>query len=839
MTRPRWSPLATAALAALVAALLLARTAAAGPPREVRADPSPAVWIDTMATEGGRRGIRVGDAFYPDQNPAGWAQVVLLDRRTLKPVGFANKTFGCDSRFDQPTPDACAKPLREGIKAPGSDELIVVANQPNPDGRPPYGLEWALEPFGVHGGPDAKGRGPGDFSAIATTGGTADWHMAKPRDPLDRSGSMRGWLIRSNEGNYVFAAGRRVGFDTQAKGSTSTENVVQVGDRRFTGRHQGRGPGGFQVVVLDPQTLVGESRTFDTTTEAAKMADYLREANEERPAPLVVVSSIGDPRAIPAGADDAALSRIVDRVAELGGTRGAIYRALDRAFAKKSVSYTLIARGESGPGGGIESEAETGTALNARPLTGTLAPTGANSTYVVADAPGFGPGGGERGPDPSIGASEIVDISLQPPGRWPDAGDPARTAAVGFLGESALGTPDIRAQYWTVPFVGGQFDYGRWSEISKEIGSVAFVPGHGFEPGDLAWAEDELRREIGWLEDEHRYLAALSTPFSKSQLRSWAQLGQIADGIRDKVGVGGDEIANANANAVFDGILSTLTALPTRHIGEAVHAADSIYSAAMELSEINGRKEAGESFQSRADEVGTKMAARFDAAQETLDRQLPNVIASDYEKLRAAGSCSSTRPADWKECPFDHSDWQFTQEDQADAAEALVPATEIWAYGELLPVRYTAWLLPPWWRSLTDRQFSGLGLLGFPVYPFDGEPVAAQSPVPIYRNLPDYGHRTSWDPDARAWHSSGDTWQIRALAFLTGKGRLNDAYVTHFPEASVLEHLFKPSADGGLGVEKETFFDRHFKPRPLAHYPFADGPAPAWCLAETRIGNCP
>jgi hypothetical protein len=842
LTRSLWTLLGAALALAAVAA-----PATAAPKGDVRADPAPAVWIETMAREGGKRGIRVGEDFYPNPTSGGWAQAVVLDRRTLKPVGVGNRAFGCDAKFDQPTPEACAKPLREAIKAGGGDgrALAIVTNQPEPGGEAPYGLEWALEPFGVHGGGVVQGRQAGDFSAIVTSGGDADWHMSPPRDPVDVSGSMRGWLIRSNEGNYVFSSGERVEFDTQAKGSSAATNVVQIGARKFTESPQGSRPGGFQVVVADPQTLAGDSRWFGTDKDLAAMADFLAKANERRPAPLVVVSSIGDPRssfyakgAKPDSTYNNAVARVADQVERLGGSRGAIFRALDPSFSDRSVSYTLIARGDSGAGGGIESEAATGTAINARPLAGTLARVGANWTYRVADAPDFGPGAdGGRGSDPSTGASQLTDISLQPPSRWPEAGNPKRTAAIRFVGEQVLGTADIRAQYWTVPFVQGQFDYGRWSEIAKEIGALAVAAGPGFEAADLEWAKDELRREIGWLEAEHRYLAALATPFSKTQLQSWAQLQKISDSVRDKVGVGGDEIANANANAIFEGVVSTLSALPTKHIGEAIHAVDSIYKTSMELVEINGHKEATEGFQSRADEVGVKMADRFVAAQEMLERQLPNVIAADYEKLRAAGSCSSSRPTDWKLCPFDHADWQFTQEDQAAAAEGLLPAMEIWAYGELLPLKYTAWVLPPWWRSLTDRQFYGQGI--FDVYPFDGAPVAAQSPEPVYRNIPTYSHKTRWNNRSTSWENNGDSWQIRVLAYLSGEGTINNAYITHFPESSLLEHLWKPPAEGGLGIEKETFFDRHFKPRPFAHYPYRDGKSPAWCFNESRRASCP
>jgi len=844
MTSQLIVPLA-AALALLAVAAPVAAEAGV-PPSGVHTDLKPAVWIETMAEQGSKRGIRVGDTFYPNENPASWAQVVLLDRRTLKPVGFGNRSFRCDeARADRPQPEACAKPLRDAIKAVPGNVLVIVSNQAGPGAQPPYGLEWALDPFGVRRGPVAAGRRAGDFSAISTTSTSADWHLAPPGAAGSSPGAMAGWLIRNNEDAYVFDAVDRVEFDTQAQGSSAEGNVVQVGERRFSA-HCGTGlKGCFQVTVLDPQTLVGHSDWFAADHHSVAMTDFLKKANEQKPPPLVIVNSIGDPRTAfydpgeqPHPTHNENLKKLVDQVEQLGGTRNAFYRALDPGLSAKVPSYTLIARGDSGGGNGFESEAATGSRINTRPLAGTLARTGPNWTFKVAEAPEFGPedsGGGGR--DPSLGATELTKISLQPPSQWPEAGEPKRTAAVRWIGEKVLGTPDFRGQYWTIPFVDGRFDFGKWSEISTEVGGLAYVAGLGFEAPELEWAKDELRKEIGWLKSEHRYLAALSTPFSDTQLQGWAKLQQISNSVRDKVGVSGDQRTNANAKAVFEGIVSVLSALPTAHIGHAVHAVDSVYRTVMELVEINGKDEAEEGFQSRADEVGENMAKRFAAAQKMLDRQLPNVIASDYEKLRRAGSCASTSPVEWRLCPYDHADWQFTLNDQEAAAEGLLRATETWAYGELLPIKYTPWRLPLWWRRHVTDQFRAHGAIY--LSPFNGEPESAQMATPIYRNLPTYTHTIRCSSD-KGCKVSGDTWQITALAYRSGKGEFFDPWVMHFPEASITDKLFEPVGEGGLGLDPETFFDRQFKAKPFDQYPWAgDSLAkPAWCLGIFDERNC-
>src|SRR6516165_1571732 len=146
--------------------------------------------------------------------------------------------------------------------------------------------------------------------------------------------------------------------------------------------------------------------------------------------------------------------------------------------------------------------------------------------------------------------------------------------------------------------------------------------------------------------------------------------------------------------------------------------------------------------------------------------RLAYTIAADYDKLRTVGVCASPDPNDWPSCPFDHADWQFTQSDQAAAAEGLLPASEIWAYGQLLPAKYTAWRLPPWWRRRVSDNDEFRGQTAFSAwFPFKGLPHSAEMAKPIYRNLPTHDHPVEvvLRPGSRDIHSAktgGETWQI-------------------------------------------------------------------------------
>jgi hypothetical protein len=53
------------------------------------------------------------------------------------------------------------------------------------------------------------------------------------------------------------------------------------------------------------------------------------------------------------------------------------------------------------------------------------------------------------------------------------------------------------------------------------------------------------------------------------------------------------------------------------------------------------------------------------------------------------------------------------------------------------------------------------------------------------------------------------------------------------PAAAVTDPIFKPVSEGGLGAQKEPFFDRYFKPLTLDHYPERDTPT-GWCVGGIR-----
>lgn len=819
---------------------------------DIHADPAPAMAVDTMAIPKGgtQSGVQVGDQFYPSK-PGAWAQLVTLDRRTLEPVTGALAPYA-DRSYSCPNESQCAQAeseLRAALAKLGPDDLVIVSSPYTSPGYPglrPYGLEGVLGRIGV--APTGYERQSlltaGAISAIGvpgTTPGKGDWRAVASPNPA--AGRMQGYLIRSNDGDYVYTPSERVEFDTQAPGSNATTNVVQIGDRKFsTGISQ---RGGLQLVVVNRQTLEGHSEWFNTATGDpeltlpfvfALLAEALRKANADGN-DLVILASRGVPAIVPVGDEieqaqiNRDLQEIADQVDRLGGTRTGIFRALDPGLSK-ATSYTLVGTSNAGVGTAAGQEGvvdgtdtSAGTAgMSVAPIRGTLAPTGPNHSFEVQGSATVGSPPSSSAADPSVAAAELNRVVVQRPSEWPENGNRGRSLAIAYIGRAVFGTSDPRSQYWTVIYKDST-----WSDYATRIGAVAY-PGRGvagFSAADLQWAKSELQREIGWLKNVHGYLEDLSKPFSDGGLKNWAAFNSISNAIRDQVGVGIDQQTLGTQKAVWQGVRSVLGAIP--EAGHAFHAVDAVYEAVMQIAELH-REPVENAFQARADQLGEKLTERLSAGQEMLNRQFPNTIAADYEKLKTIGSCTSKNPKDWQECPFEHADWEFGQDAQAAADKALLPAMKAWAYGSLLAQRYHLYALPPWWRtSVSDnKDFYGVTFTGG-FEPFNGLPASAQFAKPIYRNIPTYGHTLTRTGNG-SWASSGETSQIYALGYLTGEGTIVDRWLMHYPKAEVTDPIFEPLDKGGLAADPESFFDHYFpKLSTLDHYPERDTPT-GWCV---------
>jgi hypothetical protein len=817
---------------------------------EIRADPPPSVWLETGAEEGNRYGVRLRgpiEGFYPGE-ASKWLQIVVLNRQTLEEE--SNTSYNCPQATEHPYDSVEATQILEKecvpqvqsalakLKEQPGKHLVIAVNQPGgqPFEQPPVDMFGALTGY-INGWgwwkEDEKVE-RGAFSAVFVPGtGVSTEHPAV--HPSGGAGVAQGMiddtLVRNyKEHNYSLNPAERLPYDTQAPGSSATQNVISIGEQSFEQPLPPGSQGGFQVVVVDSRTLEGESHWFETHSsghELAKMYDVLKQANEMveggSPSPyypLVFIASRGDPSV---GIDEGNFpwfDRLGGEIEALGGTRSRFFAALDSKMSKQN-SYTLVGRGSSTPEAPRRAEGDellgagpaSAGSLNTAPLTGLLARTGSHYTWAVESTD---PPATENSGEYALGqgAAQLLQVAGQAPTPWPEQGDPGRTTAVQFIGLKVLGTDTPRSQYWTEPWP------GTWGKNAEKIKALQYPTGEvQFSQGDFEWAQQELLQEIEWLEAEHIYLARLAKPFGGAQLASWAALQTIAETVREDVQASKEQQAETEAGEVFEFALALGEQAPL--VGEAIGAVNATYHFAISQASVGGEP-VGEPFKVKVDELGLQLGERLKEAEKMLTEQLPDAIASDYGRLKTVGSCASTIAENWKNCPYEHTAWQYTQEDQRTAAQALTTTSEVAAYSAILPVEYNAYELPL--ENIQENEierpaanYAGISFIC--TYPFKQSPPSSQFARPVFRQI------------GLEIENKKETWAVTALGYLTGKGSVAVPWKMHVPEARVTDKLWG-TGKGEFGLNREDFFDRSFKATTLPHYP--------WTISETGwLSACP
>jgi hypothetical protein len=854
---------------------VLRLTAAAGAARgsddvEVTVKAPPMVAVDTMAKANDEdvrrgaaedaRGIRVGERFFP-ADPRRWLQLVVLDRDTLEEVATRDVDCPAASTFTkQADVQPCIDAARTFLRGYGDDQLVLASAQrpngaaPSSDAawraQPPYGVPEALARIGVRGG---LFRGPqpmrrGRISAIGVPGsraGTATVHAEGSLADQTRVGEVTGLLTRDNNLHYTYVSDP-LRYETQAPGSNATENVVQVGDRRFAltlpWSTDASTHGGFQVVVLDRTSpeVGARSRFFPigravfdsgTVTRLNDMAAFLRTANDEGDKVILVASrgnpSIVEPADWQSGVRDISLAaeRLVTELERAGATRTAAFGAIAPGRPESGFSYTLVGTSKAGAAQGVEQQGTAKTAdgaLSDVPLSGLLSRDAAyRLTPGTADAGRRAVEGGEVTRDFAghVSGQKLMDTMFRAPSRWPETGDPARTAAIQFVSAAAFAGGDIRTAYWDESH-GDKFWAGKQADIER----VRYEDGQGFDAGHFAWAKRELRQEIDWVGEVQDFVRTqLAVPFTTGNLTKWADFTSAASTIRSSIQAPPDNKVSATLLALFNAAREGGAAIPGP-VGKGFEIGNAVFNLVLELAEVHSaeREDAGAAFTARADELGPELAKRLDLAQETILQRYPEIVVSDYAKLKRVAACAQQRV---DACP-DAKAWKIDKNDQLAANRALQVGMRVELMSTLLPARYTLWRLGGdcaasvsytcWDGNFQGDGFSGrVFRVGFvKVCPFISEPLAGKLTVPVRRDMPRY--RSS------AGFGSGDNdlWRVYALGQRDGDGTVTSPHTMNVPGEDLvkryLDPLFAPVDRDqpleGQGQQKERFYLRAFAP---------------------------
>ena len=587
--------------------------------------PEPRVPIQTMATEDGFPGIKVGPrhparASFSVGYP--YWQVVVLDRSTLGLV--SNKTYEC------PFPAPCeSDQIASDLGHLNDTKLVIASLQPGSN----HLVLTDLDEFKRIGAPSLNGQHiPRGYASLIGVPGLPQG-QAQARlisDDHQASGDMVGYLTPDQYFNYTWLPTGRVPFDTRAEDTGATDNAIQVGGLVYKSvLHDATG--GYHVVVLDGYTLAlraeaffqtNQSSTSAATTADKQMTDFLKA--KVRAGDLVFVNAmtqhgqppltVGPPRARKPGFSGSFGRRLQGPVQPLRD-QSELQLLADRLGRRW--------RGER-PGDELgQRPSSWGRALARRADPGSPVAVQAHHLERVRRT-----SRSAREPDPAAGDA------------WPLDGSAGAQKAIEYIGShnNRLGA-DPRAAYWTQPF-----DQATWEQIASEVKDMPYPAGQGFTDADFKAAQSELVQEMTWVGHVRAYLKNLSSPFAENVISSWANLTTITDKVIDAL-KSPEQKAALLALDIFGGMLS-IGGVAGGPVVETVAVAYEVALAYLVQDRAGGDQD---TITGNAHELADHLVTLLQNAQAGF-QSLGNILVGDYAALKTAGTlggCSSTAP----DCP--------------------------------------------------------------------------------------------------------------------------------------------------------------------------------------------
>lgn len=187
----------------------------------------------------------------------------------------------------------------------------------------------------------------------------------------------------------------------------------------------------------------------------------------------------------------------------------------------------------------------------------------------------------------------------------------------------------------------------------------------------------------------------------------------------------------------------------------------------------------------------TKTAAQFS--------KLGEILVSDYGKLKSAGTAAGG------------TTW-WNNSSAADVAQNLKMTTERWAYSELLPVAYIAWVPVP----LSGYNTGTLTTSNFACWPANTTVTS--------ENMSEFKPFKAEPAGGQLQFASGFTGTpgdvkptslLWALAFNQSKDAFLHGDSPRKPPGELVDKLFASPREDGLGLAKALFFTRNFRRRTI------------------------
>ncbi len=764
---------------------------------EIENVPPIGVPIETMAYNGAHEegdaefGIRVGEeTHWMKWGPPGLdaIQALILDRSTLEVLAAPTyRGLAAD-----------AAKLQKLIDRYGSRALVVISNPGAFANMEVSGaFKDVVEKLGT--GYVPKLADPADprsgWSVIGVPGSGDGADQGAGTNPGVLSGNLRGYLARDSSGLFTFISGSTTSFDTSAPGSAAGHNTIRVGDGTYESEPLAcpGAKGAFQVEVLSSETLEpatkwSPSGTFTTNgcgngpdgTEQAKMASLL---NSVSPAigdggyKLIFVQSIGSPRNLETGGQWNALASALARV---GGTA--------EVAASATSGYALV--GQSGIANFPLTEASRSLSGAEARITGVLQPNDLGSRVPLASSP------------TAATPFDLAEIAYQPAQAWPHSQTPGEQAALAHV--AALldlpkptvassryvpARPDVRSEYCNERLRGAWAGYA--GRIRTARCEARCQEKNGFSGADWENVRAELVgsgrpgefSEFNAVHSTWKLVRALQAPFGASGVGAEVRLNALATQIEMAM----EPPPSSEAEGSWLNMLGGLGNVASYFTGDDLEAFVGTLSGAIgvaaefadgpEGSPLLGR------FQIDAADVAVDLGQNYRTASGQI-ATVGELVVSDYGKLKALAT--------------DPALSGFTSNSAEGMTGKLETGSRQWAYETLFPTAYEALNLEP--GQFNNPLPDGAGA-------FECLGVESGDAGPTEERYMPF----SPSPDAQIH----DDAPAATLGVLVERGsRLpvsgGERATPRSPAASLLEPLYKPVPQGGLGLHAPWFWRQAF-----------------------------
>lgn len=667
--------------------------------------PAVGIPLNTLASVSGSgtAAVQVGDFRYAPPDASKALQLVVLDRRTLELVS--------NSSFDGS--DAGTASLKAAVAALDSSVLAIVATPrlgaaaPLPDATALANVNAALKAIGVNAIPAATVVGSGvpqscagldldacaGFSAVGVPGLPAGQGALNPGSGsttggrAGNGGALTGYLQPDQHGNFAFASGEYVPFDTTAPGTTNGQAVISVGGATYSSDVLPSPYAGAYVLVLDAGTLAYRaSGTFrlrygdldGLVANMQQMTAFLT-AYSNDPTLLVFTQTIGRLARWDGFDGRGDLPYWWNRVAaaeqRLGGHAMLFDALTDDGYARVGPTQFGAQYGYPAPWTKLAGPKVSNTPAE---LTGTLARSPnwqfyAKNAAAVADV-----------------TSELPVLAYQAPTPWPLRDTAARRAAISCVATALSLDMPIESNYASATL--------DWGTRAATMGGLAYgdlaqqptCDPSQFGAADLAAVKAQLGKELTAVADVRDWVGKLKEPFSDSAAISPLKVAAISDQIKQSVAVPDGEPAGADPLGLAEDAFLVLGALPG--VGELTGGdliASMIGLVADTTTEPDGAKELAYDA-TTADELGERIDDSYLDAKDQFDHVFA-ILVGDWGKLSAV---------EQRQRPGQVWDWDDGM--GRDAVTLLGFGAQRQAYEQLFPAVYDGLLRGTRGKSATD-----------------------------------------------------------------------------------------------------------------------------------------